>query len=172
MRFHLRDESVKNVVTRRAVVLTTLVIGEVVLHGADGKLLLEPIDLVQEQDDGCLDEPPRVADGVEQCEGFLHTVDSLVLKKKLIVLGNGDEKQNRRDVLKTVNPLLSLGSLSTNVEHTVGKFADDECGLRNTSSFDTRSEDILVVGHVVVCRDSGDVVEIATTMLDSGLMFR
>lgn len=60
------DEAVENVVARRSVVITTLVVREVILHRADGELLLEPIDLVEEKDDGRLDEPPGVADGVEQ----------------------------------------------------------------------------------------------------------
>ena len=46
-----RDESVEDVVTRGGVVWATLVVGEVVLHGADGQLLLKSVDLVQEQDD-------------------------------------------------------------------------------------------------------------------------
>ena len=44
------DKSVKNVVAGGGVVWAALVVGEVVLHGADGQLLLEPINLVQEQD--------------------------------------------------------------------------------------------------------------------------
>jgi len=75
-----RDESVQDVVAGGGVVWAAFVVGEVVLHWADRQLLLEAIDLVEEQDDGCLDEPPRVADGVEQCEGFLHAVDGFVFE--------------------------------------------------------------------------------------------
>lgn len=60
-----RNEAVKDVIASSGVVGTTLVVGEVVLHGADGKLLLEAVDLVQEENDGCLDEPTRVANRVE-----------------------------------------------------------------------------------------------------------
>ena len=81
MQFHLRDESVQDVVTRRAVVLTTLVIGEVVIHGRDGQLLLEAIDLVEEENDAGLGEPSAVANRVEQRECFLHAVDRLVLEQ-------------------------------------------------------------------------------------------
>lgn len=103
-----RDESVQDVVACRSVVWAALVVWEVVLHGANWQLLLEPVDLVQEQNDRRLDEPPRVADGVEQCEGFLHTVDGLVLEQKLVVLGDGDEEEDGGDILKAVYPLLSL----------------------------------------------------------------
>lgn len=51
------DESVQDVVARRRIVITALVIGEVVLHRADWELLLESVDLVEEENDGRLDEP-------------------------------------------------------------------------------------------------------------------
>lgn len=59
------NESVEDVVASRGVVGTALVIREVVLHRANGELLLEAIDLVEEENDRGLDEPPGVADRVE-----------------------------------------------------------------------------------------------------------
>lgn len=56
------DESVQDVVARGRIIITTLVIGEVVLHRADRQLLLESVDLVEEENDGGLDEPSGVAD--------------------------------------------------------------------------------------------------------------
>lgn len=44
------DESVQDVVTCEGVIISTFVVWEVVLHRTNGKLLLESIDLVQEQD--------------------------------------------------------------------------------------------------------------------------
>lgn len=131
------NESVEDVVACSCVVGTTFVVGEVVLHWADWELLLEAIDLVQEEDDGCLDEPPGVADGVEECESFLHTVDSLVFEKELIVFGDGDKEENGGDVLEAMNPLLSLRSLTTNVEHSVGQVTNDESSFSDTSCLDT-----------------------------------
>lgn len=55
------DKSVQDVVARRRIVITALVIGEVVLHRADRQLLLESVDLVEEENDGGLDEPSGVA---------------------------------------------------------------------------------------------------------------
>lgn len=75
-----RNKAVENVVASRGVVGTTLVVGEVVLHGADGELLLEAVDLVEEQNDRGLDEPAGVADRIEQGQGFLHTVHGLVFE--------------------------------------------------------------------------------------------
>lgn len=59
------DKSVQDVIASRRIVIATLVVREIVLHRANGELLLESIDLVQEQDDGGLDKPSRVADRIE-----------------------------------------------------------------------------------------------------------
>ena len=102
------NESVQDVVACRVVVCTSLVVWEVVLHRRDGQLLLKSVDLVQEQDDTRLDEPSRIADAIEKCKGFLHSVDSLVFEEQLVVLRNGDEEKDGGDVFETVNPLLSF----------------------------------------------------------------
>ena len=154
-------EAVEDVVAGSGIIGTALVIGEIVLHRADGQLLLEAIDLVEEENDGGLDEPPGVADGVEQSQGLLHTVYGLVLEQQLVVLGNGDQEQNGGDVLEAVNPLLTLGSLTADVEHPVGQIADDECGLGDTGGLDTRAEDILVSGEVVGLGDTVNGIEVA-----------
>lgn len=52
------DETTQDVVACRCIIVTTLVVGEVVLHGTDGELLLESVDLVQEENDRRLDKPP------------------------------------------------------------------------------------------------------------------
>lgn len=59
----------------------TFIVGKVVLHGADRKLLLEPVDLVEEQNNTGLDKPSRVANTVEKCEGLLHSVDGLIFEQ-------------------------------------------------------------------------------------------
>lgn len=74
-------ETVKDVVAGCGVVTTAFIVGEVALHWAGGKLLLETIDLVEEENDRGLDEPPRVADRVKQGERLLHTVDRLILEQ-------------------------------------------------------------------------------------------
>lgn len=57
------------------------IIWEVTLHWGNGKLLLESVDLVQEEDDRGLDEPSGVTDGVEEGEGLLHAVDGFVFEE-------------------------------------------------------------------------------------------
>lgn len=159
------DESVENVVAGSSIVITALVIGEVVLHRADRQLLLKSIDLVEEQDDGGLDEPSRVADGVEQSQGLLHTVDGLIFEKQLIVLGDGDKEENGGDVLEAVNPLLTFGTLATHIEHAVGKISDDESCFSDTSGLDTGAKDVLVIRHIIGSSNASDVIEVTKHVL-------
>lgn len=159
------DESVQDVVASRGVVITSLVVGEVVFHGADRQLFFEPIDLVQEQDYRRLDEPSRVADGVEKGQGLLHSVDGLIFEQQLVVLGNSDEEQNSSHVLEAVNPLLTLRPLATHVEHPVSEITNDKGRLGNTGGLDTGTKDILVVGHVVGSSDTSDVIEVASNQV-------
>lgn len=163
-----RDKAVEDVVAGGGVVGTTLVVGEVVLHRADGQLLLETIDLVQEENDGSLDEPPGVADGVEQGKRFLHTVDGLVLEQQLVVFGDGDQEKDRGDVLEAVDPLLTFRTLATDVEHAVSQITDDESSLGDTGGLDTRAEDVLVGGEVVRLRDTVDGIEVAKKSVNRG----
>ena len=155
------DEAVQNVIASQGIILSALVIREVVLHWADGQLLLEAIDLVKEQDDGSLYKPSRIADGIKQGEGLLHTVDGLVLEQKLVILRYGNQEEDSGDILEAVNPLLSLGSLSTDIEHTVCKVSNDEGSFGDTGGLNTRPKDILVIWHVVGLRNAVNVVKVA-----------
>lgn len=139
----------------------TFVVGEVLAHGRDRQLLLEAIDLVEEENDRRFYEPPRVADGVEERQGLLHAVDRLVLKKQLVVLGNSNQEHNRRDILKAVNPLLTLGSLTTHIEHHVGQITNHKARLGNTRGLNTRPEYILVCRDVVRLGNPIDRIEVA-----------
>jgi hypothetical protein len=130
-------EAIQDVIARRRVIRAALVIREVILHGADGELLLEPVDLVQEEDYARLDEPARVADAVEEREGLLHAVHRFIFEEELVVLGDGDEEEDGRDVLEAVYPLLAFGALAADVEHAVGEVADDERRLGYTCGLDT-----------------------------------
>lgn len=139
----------------------TFVIREIVLHWADGQLFLEPIDLVQEQNDRSLDKPSGVTDGIEKGQGLLHAVDGFVFKQQLVIFGNGDEEKYGGDILKTVNPFLTFRTLATNIEHAICEIPNNEGSLRDSGSLDTGAEHVLVVWNVVRLCDSVDGVEIA-----------
>lgn len=157
-------ESVQNVIAGRSVVSAAFVVGEVILHGADGELLLEAVNLVEEENDRGLDEPAGVANRVEQSQRFLHTVDGLIFKQQLVILGDGDQEQDGGDVLEAVDPLFTLGALTADIEHAVSQIPDDERGFRDTSRLDTGAEDILVARQVVGLGDSLNGVEVATNV--------
>jgi hypothetical protein len=139
----------------------TFIVGEVVLHRAHWELLLESVDLVQEKNDAGLDKPPGVADAVKKRERLLHSVDGLVFEEQLVVFRNGNQEENSGDVFKAMNPLLSFRSLPTNVEHTVRQVLDDESSLGDTGGLYSGSQDILIVGKVVVSSDAIDRVKVA-----------
>ena len=150
-------------------VVPTFIVWKVILHRAHWQLLLEPVDLVQEQDDAGLNEPPRIADAVEKCKSFLHTIHGLIFEQQLVVFGNGDKEQYGGDILETVDPLLSFRSLSTNIEHSVGQVLDDEGRLGDAGSLDTGAQDILIIRHVIVRGDAVDRVKVAVVVSNCGL---
>ena len=90
----------------------------------------------------------------------MHSIDRLVLEEKLVILGNGDEEENGGDVFKAVDPFLSLGPLTTHVEHAVSQFADDEGCFGYAGGFDTRPQDVLIAGKVVGLRYACNRVEV------------
>jgi hypothetical protein len=61
-----RDKSVEDVGTSLLISVGTFEIRKVVCERGMWQFFLETINFVQEQDDGSLDKPSRVANGVEQ----------------------------------------------------------------------------------------------------------
>lgn len=145
----------------------TFVIREIVLHRAYGQLLLEAVDFVEKEDDGCLDEPARVADGIEECQCLLHAIHRLVLEEQLVVFRYGDEEEDRRDIFEAVDPLFPLGTLTADIKHAIGQVTDNERRLSDARGLDAGAEDVLVVGHVVGLCDTVYRVEVATNTVSS-----
>lgn len=131
----------------------------VLLHGGVWKLLLEQIHLVEEKNQRRPGEPLRVGNRLPQHERFLHLVTILILHQALVVSGNGDKEKQAVDVLETVDPLLSFGSLSSNIEHSVRKGTEVEDGLGNTSRSQSGSEHILVGGDKVLREETVNVLK-------------
>lgn len=84
------------------------------------------------------------------------TYDSLVFNKHLVVLGDGDQKDDRCDVFEAVDPFFALGTLSAHIEHAVSQIANDEGCFCDTGGFNTRPQDVLVCRHVVGVADAVD----------------
>lgn len=130
-------EPPEKVLRRPVDVVSTRVVGEVVDQGRSAELLLEQIDLVEEEDDARPHEPPRVDHRVEEDETLHHSVLHIasavsllearlrtkeahliaLFQQHLVVFAQGDAEDDRRDILETMDPLLPLAPLSTNIEH-------------------------------------------------------
>lgn len=107
-----------------------------------------------------LDEPPRVANRVEESKSFLHTVlklpvregkykhsktyHALILVQHLIILAQTDQEHQSRYVFKAVNPLLTFTALTSNVKQSVRQLANFECRLRDTSRLHSTPKYILI----------------------------
>jgi hypothetical protein len=55
----------------------------------------------------------------------------LILDETLVVTADGNQEQQTVDVLEAVNPLLALGSLTSNVEHAIRQLAKVKSRLCN-----------------------------------------
>lgn len=138
------NKAVQQVIASSVIVVTSRIVGEVVTHWRMRQLLCEQVDLIQKQDNRRLDEPPRVANRVEQRQRFLHTIHALIFIKHLVILAQRDQEDERGDVFETVDPLFTFASLTTHVEQLVREFSNTECSFRDTSRLDTGSQNVLI----------------------------
>jgi hypothetical protein len=69
-----------------------------------------------------------------------------------------------------MDPLLSFRPLPSNIEHAVSKVLNDECCLCYTGGLDTRSEDVLIVRHIVMGCDAIYRIEVAKGRKDISLV--
>ena len=91
----------------------------------------------------------------------MHAIDSLVFEEQLVILGDGHEEEYSGNVLETMYPFLSFGSLSANVEHAVCEVTNNEGGLGDTGRLDTGPKDVLIVGDVIWLCYALDRVKVA-----------
>lgn len=70
-----------------------------------------------------------------------------------------------------MDPLLSLGTLSSNIEHAVGEVSNDEGCFGDTRGLDTGAKDILIVWHVIMLSDSLDVIKVARQRVLGSALF-
>lgn len=63
-----------------------------------------------------------------------------ILVEHLVVFGDGDKEDDGGNVLEAVDPLFTLGALSSNIKHAVLELSDLKVGLGDTSRLDTGAE--------------------------------
>jgi hypothetical protein len=79
----------------------------------------------------------------------------------LVVLRDSNQEDDSSDIFKAVDPLLSLGTLTTDVKETVVEVTDVEAGFSDTGGLDTGSQDVLVGREVVWGGDTVDGLKVA-----------
>jgi len=75
----------------------------------------EQVVLVEEEDHRRLGEPRRVDNLVKELDGLIDTVGLGILVEYLVVFGNGGDENNRSNVIKSVNPFLTLVTLASDI---------------------------------------------------------
>jgi hypothetical protein len=68
----------------------------------------------------------------------------------LIVFTDGDEEKDDGDVFETVDPFLSFGTLTSDIEHSVGEVLDVEGCFGDTGRLDSSAQYVLVGGEIIL----------------------
>lgn len=79
----------------------------------------------------------------------------------MIILVDCHHKDNRGDILKAVDPFLTLGALATDVHHAVSQFANKEDSLGDSGRLDSRPENILIGWYKISLGKPLNGIEIA-----------
>ena len=82
--------------------------------------LFKQVHFVQKQDDWYVLKYDVVHNRLEDVPGLLDSVRLPVLQKDLVVLWGWGHEENTGDGVKTLEPLLSLGSLAANIDKEEG----------------------------------------------------
>jgi len=136
-----------------------------VLWKTDGErtvpdLLGEEVFLVEEEDNGGVDEPLVVADRVEELHALHHAVHLLVLGEHEVEPAERHAEDDGRHALEAVDPLLPLRPLTADVEHFEFESLERELRLDDARRLDPGPEHVLLRGHVVGAADPVEGVEI------------
>ena len=143
-------------------------IGEagVVADVLDADFFFEQISLVEEEDEGGLDEERVVADVFKEVQGFDHSVGGGVFEQLLIVLGDGRHEDDRRDPLETMDPLLTLVTLATHVVHFEDGAVDQVPLGDDARGTHTGKQNVVLVRQIIGHLDRVNFVEIVLHGLD------
>ena len=107
----------KNIPRRLINIIPANILWKILFQRYPRKFILKHIRLVQKEYDRSTEEPPRVDDGFEEDEGFLHTVLSLFFEEDLVVFGEGCAEDDGGYGFEAVDPFAPFGALAAYVEH-------------------------------------------------------
>jgi hypothetical protein len=84
----------------------------------------------------------------------VHTVDSFIFVEFQIIFGHGNAENKPSDFLETVDPLLSLASLTAHIDHSELHVLDSKGNFRDTRGASPRTEDILIIREIIRMSDT------------------
>ena len=137
---------------------------------------LEDVHLVQEENERGHFEPVRVSYRFPEHKSFLHlvlhtcqhnpkcdcklvTYAIFVFCKTLIVTTDRDQKHQSIHTFKAVDPLLSFGSLSSHVKHTILQVPEIETCFGDASSTKSCAQDILIRRNEFLIEKSVEILK-------------
>ena len=127
-----------------------LEVWEVLLDADSLYFLHQEVHLVEEQDDGDVEEELVVNDGLKDVHGFHQAVGAPVLHEDLVVLTGRDHEQDRRDPVEALEPLLALRPLAAHIHHLERDFFDDKVMLHDALGGLPRQQDVLLAREVIL----------------------
>lgn len=127
-----------------------LEVGEVLLDADGLHLLHQEVHLIEEEDDGDVEEELVVNDCLEDVHGLDQPVGAPVLHEDLVVLTGRHHEQDRRDPVKALEPLLALRPLATHVHHLKGDFLNNKVMFHNALGGFPRQQNVLLTRKVVL----------------------
>src|SRR3989338_730699 len=77
---------------------------EIVFHG----FFFKKIVFVEKDDSERVFKPPAVANFFKESKRLMHAIDGVVFEQGLVIFGKRDEKDQRCDVFKAMNPFSAL----------------------------------------------------------------
>lgn len=126
---------------------------EVILDVPHLNLIGQEVGLVEEEDDGDASEAAVVDDGVKDVDALLEPVSRAVFQESLVVLAGAHEEEDGRDLVKALEPLLSLRPLTSDVDKAEGNTFDVYHVLVDTARGFTGVEDVHSRGEVAQISD-------------------
>lgn len=105
-------------------------------------LLREQVGLVEEEDDGDAAETTVVDDGVKDIDALHNSVGHSVLQETLVKGTRCHKKQNGRNFVETLEPLLTLRPLTSDVDKFKRDSLDVNVVFLNASCGFTRVENV------------------------------
>ena len=125
----------------------------------------EQIRLVEEQNDGGVAEVGVVHHRVEYVQRLLQPIGGPILGNLLIVLGGGGDKDDGRNAVEALEPLLPLGPLSSHVHKQKRYLVNAHFVLHNGFGGLPCMEDINVTGDETnFCYSFQVVIEVGYTV--------